>query len=308
MSTASGTASSAESLPGGHVALATPRRALVTGAAGMLGSDVVPALARAGIQVVPRALEDLDVTDSAAVRRAFREAAPDVVVNCAAFTRVDDCETDPRAHAVNAAAVEILAEECLARSIQLVHVSTDFVFDGRRERGGYSEDDAAVPITDYGRAKLAGERAVADAAPDALIVRTSLIYGGDRPGPHELMVLDALDGRRDVAFFSDELRCPILAAELAAALLELARRPLSGTLHVAGADTVSRLEFARLVALSHGRDPASLQSALSAAARPRRPLNCVLDCSRAAGLLKAPVRGVRAVLGAGVPPAGQSLD
>jgi dTDP-4-dehydrorhamnose reductase len=181
------------------------------------------------------------------------------------------------------------------------------VFDGRREWGGYGEDDAAAPITDYGRAKLAGERAVADAAPDALIVRTSLIYGGDRPSPHELMVLDALDGRRDVAFFSDELRCPILAGELAGALLELARRPLSGTLHVAGADTVSRLEFARLVALANGRDPDSLNSALSAGVRPRRPLNCALDCSRAAGVLAAPPQGVRTVLGAGVPAAGQSL-
>ena len=127
----------------------------------------------------------------------------------------------------------------MSAGARLIHLSTDFVFDGRRERGGYREDDAAVPITDYGRAKLAGERAVATASPDALIVRTSLIYGGDRPGPHELMVLDALDGLRDVAFFSDELRCPILAAELAGALLELARRRVAGTLHVAGADTVS---------------------------------------------------------------------
>jgi dTDP-4-dehydrorhamnose reductase len=148
---------------------------------------------------------------------------------------------------------------------------------------------------------------VAAAAPDAVIVRTSLIYGGDRPGAHEHMVLDALEGRRDVAFFSDELRCPIVAADLAGALLDLARQPVSGLLHVAGTDTVSRFEFAQLVAESRGSDPALLRSALSSASVPRRPLNCALDCSRAAGLLATPIRGVRVVLGAGVPRACQSL-
>lgn len=285
---------------------AQPGRLLITGGSGYLGRALA---ARAGLdwQVTatrhtrPGPGPALDVRDAAAVGRLVEELRPEVVIHTA-YLQSGEQMVD-----VNVAGAGNVARAAGSVGSRLIHVSTDVVFDGRRERGGYSEDDPAVPITGYGRAKLAGERAVADAAPEALIVRTSLIYGGDRPGPHELMVLDALDGRRDVAFFSDELRCPILAAELAAALLELARRPLAGTLHVAGADTVSRLEFARLVALSHGRDPASLRSALSAASRPRRPLNCALDCSRAIGLLSAPVRGVRAVLGAGVPTAGQSL-
>ena len=121
------------------------------------------------------------------------------------------------------------------------------------------------------------------------------------------MVVDALEGRRDVAFFSDELRCPIVAAELARALLDLALQPVSGPLHVAGPDTLSRLEFAQLVAASLGRDPAPLRSALGSAARPRRPLNCALDSSRAAGLLADRPRGVREVLGAGAMRAGRSL-
>jgi dTDP-4-dehydrorhamnose reductase len=283
-----------------------PGRLLITGGSGYLGRALA---AQAGLDwdvtatrhTQPGPGPVLDVRDDAAVERLVGELGPEVVVHTA-YLQSGEQMVD-----VNVAGAGNVARAAASVGARLIHVSTDFVFDGRRERGGYSEDDAAVPITDYGRAKLAGERAVADAAPDALIVRTSLIYGGDQPGPHELMVLDALDGRRDVVFFSDELRCPVLAAELAGALLELARRPLAGTLHVAGADTVSRLEFARLVALSHGRDPGSLRSALSATARPRRPLNCALDCSRAAGLLTVPVRGVRAVLGAGVPSAGQSL-
>ena len=141
----------------------------------MLGSDVVSALAQAGFQVIPRARDDLDVTDSAAVGRAFREAGPDIVVNCAAFTKVDDCETDPRAHAVNAAAVEILADECLSRSIQLVHVSTDFVFDGTKGFP-YTEQDETSPLSAYGRSKRAGEEA-ALRAPAALVVRSSWLFG-----------------------------------------------------------------------------------------------------------------------------------
>ncbi|MDX6494088.1 MAG: dTDP-4-dehydrorhamnose reductase [Gaiellales bacterium] len=283
-----------------------PGRLLITGGTGYLGRALAAWAGQdwdimATRHTQPGPGPALDVRDDAAVGRLVEHLRPEVVIHTA-YLQSGEQMVD-----VNVTGAANVAQAAASVGARLIHISTDFVFDGRRERGGYSEDDAAVPITDYGRAKLAGERAVAGAAPDALIVRTSLIYGGDGPGPHELMVLDALDGRRDVAFFSDELRCPILAAELAAALLELARRPLSGTLHVAGADTVSRLEFARLVALRHGRDPALLRSALSAAARPRRPLNCALDCSRAAGLLTAPPRGVRAVLGAGMPSAGQSL-
>jgi dTDP-4-dehydrorhamnose reductase len=283
-----------------------PGRLLITGGSGYLGRALVTRAeldwdVTATHRTQPCPGPALDVRDAAAVERLVGELRPDVIINTAYLQSGDEMVD------VNVAGAGNVGQAAASGGARLIHLSTDFVFDGRRERGGYAEDDAATPITDYGRAKLAGEKAIVDAAPDALIVRTSLIYGGDRPGPHELMVLDALDGRRDVAFFSDELRCPILAAELAGALLELAGRPLSGPLHVAGADAVSRLEFAQLVALSRGRDPSTLRSALSAAARPRRPLNCALDCSRAAGLLKTPVRGVRAVLGAGVPPAGQSL-
>src|SRR6266511_1854306 len=117
-------------------------------------------------------------------------------------------------------------------SAGLIHMSSDALFDGTRA-GSYSEIDDPSPITPYGEAKAAAERLVADVHPAALIVRTSLIYGGAQPGPHEQLVLDTLAGRVDVAFFTDELRCPITVGDLAAALLELAPADQAGRLHIA---------------------------------------------------------------------------
>lgn len=283
-----------------------PGRLLITGGSGYLGRALA-ARAEPEWDVTATRLTQpgpgplLDVRDAVAVGRLIERQRPDVIVHTAYL------QSGAEMADVNVAGAENVARASAAVGARLVHLSTDVVFDGERDRGGYSEDDAARPITEYGCAKLAGERAVAAAAPDALIVRTSLIYGGDLPGPHEQMVLDALEGRRDVAFFSDELRCPIVAADLAGALLDLAQQPVSGLLHVAGPDAVSRFEFAQLVAVSQGSNPALLRSALSSASGPRRPLNCALDCSRAAGLLASPIRGVRVVLGAGVPQGRHSL-
>jgi dTDP-4-dehydrorhamnose reductase len=110
------------------------------------------------------------------------------------------------------------------------------------------------------------------------------------------MVLDALSGGADVAFFEDELRSPVACGDLAAALLELAELPLRGVLHLAGPEPVSRLEFARLIVSHHGADPSMLRAGRSADQPVQRPLDCVLDSSRAYRMLRSPVRGVRAVL------------
>jgi dTDP-4-dehydrorhamnose reductase len=137
---------------------------------------------------------------------------------------------------------------------------------------------------------------VREAHPGAAIVRTSLIYGGEAPSGHERVVLDVLDGVSDMAFFTDELRCPVAVGDLAEALLELAGRDHAGPLHVAGPDAVSRYELARLVATANGRDPALLRGAPSATGGSRRPLDCRLDCGLARSLLATPLRGVREVL------------
>jgi len=173
-----------------------------------------------------------------------------------------------------------------------VHMSSDVVFSGRLGRL-LCEDDAPDPVSQYGRTKADAEALVAAAHPDALIVRTSLLYGGKQPGPHELLAIQAACGERDVTFFTDELRSPVAVVDLAAALLELASDDLSGPLHVAGADGVDRLEFARLIASAHGLDPAVLRGGKGDASRPK---DCRLDSSRAAPRLRTRLRGVREIL------------
>jgi dTDP-4-dehydrorhamnose reductase len=174
-------------------------------------------------------------------------------------------------------------------------MSSDALFDGER-MGSYTEQDDPSPITPYGEAKAAAERLVAEAHPAALIVRTSLIYGGKQPGPHEQLALDALAGRADIAFFTDELRCPIAVGDLAAALLELAPTDRAGRLHIAGVDVVSRYAFAQLVAAAHRQDASRLRATTSATSAVRRPRNCALDSSLAQQLLQTRLRGVREVL------------
>jgi dTDP-4-dehydrorhamnose reductase len=170
-----------------------------------------------------------------------------------------------------------------------VHLSSDLVFSGR-ERRALTEDDDLRPVSPYGASKLEAERLC---PPEAVLVRTSLIYGGTQPGPHERLALEAADGTRDVSFFTDESRCPIAVADLAAAVLELAATDVAGPLHVAGADVLTRLEFARLVSARHGRDPAGLRGGEGG---PDRPKHLVLDCSRARALLRVRLRGAREVL------------
>jgi dTDP-4-dehydrorhamnose reductase len=241
---------------------------LVTGASGYLGSELLRRTDAAGISSA-----DVDIRDAGAVRGLFERLRPHAVIHTA--YRRDDRPTTFDG-AVNVAAA--------AAGARLVHLSTDVVFDG--EKGApYVEEDEPTPLTDYGRAKADAERAVLAQHPGALVVRTSLIYGGPRPGPQERLAADP-----DATFFTDEVRCPIQLGDLADALIELAATDLSGVLHVAGADRLSRHEFAQLLT---GRE---VQAASTADARVVRPRDCSLAIDRARGLLRTRLRGAREVL------------
>jgi dTDP-4-dehydrorhamnose reductase len=257
---------------------------LVTGGAGFLGSEVVRRALAAGWDVratrfAPPGSEDgaewvqADVRDARAMQRAV--AGADVVVHTAYRQKGDAWST-------NVEGSRKVAEA--ARAARLVHLSSDLVFDGRR--GRYTESDEPAPVNDYGRSKSEAERVVARVHPDALIVRTSLLYGGREPGPQERL---ARDGTR---FFVDEVRSPIAVGDLAAGLLELATLDVRGPLHVAGADDVSRYDFAMLL----GADPERIERAWTT--RDRAP-NVSLDSSRARALVATRLRGVREVLGRG---------
>ena len=238
----------------------------VTGATGYLGSELV--------RLRPVATtERVEVRDAAAVSRLFDRLRPDVVIHTAYRQDEDD---------VNTVGSENVARAAAAVGARLVHLSTDVVFDGRKGVP-YVEDDPLSPVTDYGRAKAEAEVRVALAHADALLVRTSLLYGGATPSKHELSAFDP-----DFTFFTNEIRSPVQVTDLAHALLELADLDVGGPLHVAGADDVSRAEFAELIA----RGPVR-----SAPAPETRPLGCALDSSRARVLLRTRLRGVREVLG-----------
>ena len=244
-------------------------RILVTGGTGYLGRELV---ARGCDGVSTR---DFDVRDESAVAVAL--AGYDAVIHTA--YRQDP----PDAWSVIVDGSRTVAAAASAADARLIHMSTDVVFSGAR--GRYVEDDEPDPVTDYGRAKAEAERTVATAHPGALLIRTSLLYGGPTPGRQEL---DALEAR--FPFFTDELRCPTHVGDLADALLELVEVDVSGPLHVAAAEAVSRCELARLIAR---RD---VPCTSTAEAGVTRPLDCTLDSSLARSLLATRLRDVHEVL------------
>ncbi len=254
---------------------------LITGGTGYLGGELVR---QAGATAAhPR----LELLDPAAVRRGFEAVQPSAVIHTA--YRQDD----PRVNSDGSAAVAAAAAEAGAR---LIHISTDLVFDGRASTA-YTEDDEPNPLDDYGRSKLEAERRVLELHPDVLVVRTSLLVGRERPGRAEQAVLEAARGEREMTFFEDEWRSPVLVSDLAAALLELAGMELAGILHVAGAEPVSRYRLACAIAEAHGESSARLRRGSLSGSGLERAANCVLDSSRARGLLSTQLPGVLARIG-----------
>ena len=218
-------------------------RLLVTGAAGMLGRDVVAAAGEAGHEAVALARADLDITDPAAVRAAVHAAQPDAVINCAAWTDVDGAENaEAQATAVNGAGAGNVAQAAAAADALLVHVSSDYVFDGTATEP-YREDAATAPQGAYGRSKLAGERAVAAAGGRAAIVRSAWLYG-----PHGRNFVDTMRRlgaeREEIAVVDDQVGCPTYTGHLAPALIAIAERGTTGVLHVAAGGRASWFDLA----------------------------------------------------------------
>ena len=258
----------------------------MTGAGGQLGLDVVAACRSAGDDVIGLDRSGLDITDRAAVAAVLQAHRPDAVINAAAYTAVDACETDEaRADVVNHLAVGYLAESCAATDAHLVHVSTDYVFDGTLDRP-YREDDRPNPRSAYGRTKLAGERV---AGPDAAIARTSWVCGEHGSNMVKLVLRLATE-RDELAFVDDQRGCPTFTADLAPALRRLALDRRRGVHHLTNQGAVSWYEFVREILTAAGHDPAMVRPIATADLDPPRPAprpaNSVLDNAvwRAAGL------------------------
>jgi dTDP-4-dehydrorhamnose reductase len=258
----------------------TRRRVLVTGASGMLASDLLPLLAASGWEVLARPKSDLDVADAAAVSRALREMHPDVVVNCAAFTKVDACETDPRAFEVNAAGVANLADACGHVAAQLVQISTDFVFDGSKA-APYVEDDPVNPLSAYGRSKRAGEEA-ALRLPGSLVVRASWLFGRSGWNFIEAILKQVEGGKSRLSVVVDQIGRPTATTDLSEAILALLEAGAAGIYHFANRGEVSWNDFAREILWLAGRTDVAVDPATSGEiARPApRPAYSVLDTGK----------------------------
>jgi dTDP-4-dehydrorhamnose reductase len=255
-------------------------RLLVTGAAGMLGQDVVSAASRAGHDVTALTRRDLDITDADAVRRAVLDAQPAAVINCAGWTDVDGAEAnEDEATAVNGAAAGSLADAASQAGALMVHVSTDYVFPGDDEVA-YLESDAVGPQSAYGRSKLAGEAAVRQCAPRHAIVRTAWVFG---PGGKNFVdTMRRLAGERDtVTVVDDQVGCPTYTGHLAEALVEVAERGLTGTLHVAGGGRCSWYDLAEATFAATGADVELQRGSSADLDRPApRPAFSVLGTER----------------------------
>ncbi|MFJ9735682.1 dTDP-4-dehydrorhamnose reductase [Streptomyces sp. NPDC101169] len=231
-------------------------RWLVTGASGMLGQDTVRELRERGEDVTGLDRTALDIAEPGSVRQAFDDHRPDVVVNCAAYTAVDDAETDEaRALRVNGEGPRLLARACAAHGARLVHVSTDYVFSGEARDTPYPEDHTPAPRTAYGRTKLAGERAVLAEHPGgAVVLRTAWLYGAH--GRNFVRTMLELEARRDTLDVVDDQRGqPTWSADVAALVADLGAGDARGVLHATNSGEATWFELAREVFRLAGADP-----------------------------------------------------
>lgn len=276
-------------------------KALVTGAGGQLGVALL-ASAPAGWAAVGLTRAELDIGDLAAARATLRAHAPDLVLNAAAYTAVDRAENESEAaHRINRDGARFVAEAAKEVGARLVHVSTDFVFDGRAGRP-WRPDDPTGPLNVYGASKLAGEAAVAIAAPEALIVRTGWVYGP--LGANFLAtMLRLMNSRPELRVIADQIGTPTSTLDLATALWSLGRTQASGILHYANAGAASWYDFAVAIAeeaVAAGlleQAPPIIPIATSDYPTPAaRPTFSVLDKTAAYALLGGPAPHWRAAL------------
>ena len=268
-------------------------RVVVTGAGGQLGHDVVLACRAAGDDVHGFDRHALDVTSRDAFLGAVTALRPDAVIHTAAWTAVDACESDSlRAFTANALAVRWAAEACRASGAHLVHVSTDYVFDGAKTEP-YHEWDVPNPRSVYGRSKLAGEREAIGAGIGAAVVRTSWVCG--EAGTNMVKTILRLAAERPtLSFVADQVGHPTFTADLAPHLRRLAVDRRSGLHHLTNSGAVSWYEFAREVVAAAGRDPGMVTPITTADLQPPRPAprpaNSRLDnaVARLAGLPPMP--------------------
>ena len=270
---------------------------MIIGAQGMLGRQLVDALkepqwrrAFDSCAIHECDIHEVDITDPQSVRRCFDIFSPELVINCAAYTNVDGCETHQQeAFAVNADGPSNLAQNCQTHHAKLIHLSTDFVFDGQGDKP-YLPDDPTGPISVYGSSKLAGEKAIQENLPDHAIVRTSWLFG--KYGKNFISTICRLADERDtLEIVNDQIGSPTYALDLAQALLHLAIADGQGIFHFCNQGHCSWYDFAveivRIFDLEPDVHPITTEKLNQLAPRPRWS---VMDTSKYRQLTAQPVR------------------
>ncbi len=227
-------------------------KVVVIGASGQLGTELVWANSeKFGYEMIPLYHKDIEITDFYSSYKVLKEISPDVVINTAAFVRVDDCEDlKDDAFKVNAVGPRNLAVISGEVGFRLVHISTDYVFDGTKDRrsGGYTEFDVPNPINVYGESKLAGENLVRDLADKYYIVRTSWLYGAGgskaKGGNFVTKMLELSKSHSELKVVNDQIGTPTNSYHLAVQILELVKHPFFGIYHATCEGMASWYDFA----------------------------------------------------------------
>jgi len=267
-----------------------PMTILVTGAGGQLGSELMRRAPRADVMAIGLSSADLDITDARAVQEQVIQSGATVVVNAAAYTAVDKAESEPAlAYAVNRDGTAHLAAACAEARIPIIHVSTDYVFDGTKN-APYTEEDPVHPMSIYGASKEAGEQALREIWPHHVILRTAWVYS---PFGHNFVktMLRLAQERDSLRVVADQQGSPTAAGDLAEAILRIVRRIGAGgnvtwgTYHYCGAGNTTWHGFAeaiiQLAAPALGHTVEVIPITTTEYPTPaRRPANSVLDCSR----------------------------
>ena len=265
-------------------------RILITGGSGQLGREWVDYLNRKEVEFISLPSADLDVTDHSDTNRVLDNLRPDLIINCAAYTKVDQAEDEPdKAHRVNASAVHNLADYCARKNIKIVHFSTDYVFPGTTEDmqtypEGYSEDSNKKPINVYGESKLAGEEAIQESGCDFLLIRVSWLCGKYGSNFVKTMLKLAED-RNELKVVNDQFGCPTFAKNVVENTWQLIENNKQGVFHITSKGKITWYDFAAEIFKQAGIE-ISLEPVDSSAfpAKAKRPAFSLLSTKKIANI------------------------
>lgn len=272
---------------------------LITGAGGMLGRVFCRQLKDKneiyGIDIRP-GFTEIDITEKQALWEFIKKAQPQVIVHTAAYTDVDGCESDlDKAHKINADGTKNLAEACKDVSALMVYISTDYVFDGKKD-ASYTETDKPNPINVYGKSKLQGEEYVKKLCKNFLIIRSSGLYGKDGKNFVDT-ILKIARSKKDLKVVDDQRTCPTYVNDLAKAVIRLVNLKKEGTYHIANSGICSWYEFAKEILSISGIKKEVIAIRTEESGRPaNRPKMSALCCDRYAEAVGEPMRHWREAL------------